>query len=91
MKRSVGMMVAALAAGAALAGCSPAATGGDTKCEDFTSADEKTQDEAVAKMLKDRKGADAAQLEISGTRVAVQTWCQTLGTPEAKIKDAPHL
>jgi acid stress chaperone HdeA len=84
-------MFAALAAGVALVGCSPAVTGGDTKCEDFIGQDEKTQNEAVAKMLKDEKGTDAAQLEVTGTRLAVQTFCQTAGTPDTKIKEAPHL
>ena len=45
----------------------------------------------VAKMLKDEKGTDAAQLEVTGTRLAVQTWCQTAGTPDSTIKEAPHL
>jgi len=53
--------------------------------------DEKTQDDAVAKMLKDEKGTDAAQLEITGTRVAVQAFCQTAGKQDSKIKEAPHL
>jgi len=91
MKRSASVLLAGMAVGAALVGCSPSVTGGDTKCSDFTGADEKTQNEAISKMLKDEKGADAAQLEITGTRLAVQTWCQTVGTPEAKIKEAPHL
>jgi len=91
MKRSASVVLAGSAVGAALVGCSPSVTGGDTKCEDFIGSDEKTQNEAVAKMLKDEKGTDAAQLEVTGTRLAVQTWCQTAGTPESKIKEAPHL
>ena len=91
MKRSAGVLVSGLFAGLLLAGCSPSIQGGDTSCKDFLEADEKTQTEAVTKMLKDEKGTDAAQLEITGTRVAVQTWCQTLGTPEGQIKNAPHL
>ena len=91
MKRSASVLLAGMAIGAMLVGCSPAVTGGDTKCGDFIGADEKTQNEAVAKMLKDEKGADAAQLAVTGTRLAVQTWCQTLGTPESTIKEAPHL
>jgi len=78
-------------AGVVLAGCSPSVTGGDTKCKNFLSADQSTQTEAVSKMLKDEKGADAASLEITGTRLSVQTWCQSLGTPDSKIKEAPHL
>ena len=91
MKRSAAAVLAGCAVGAMLVGCSPSVTGGDTACKDFLSADEATQNEAVSKMLKDEKGTDAAQLEISGTRLAVQTWCQTLGTPDSEIKQAPHL
>ncbi|MGW0161298.1 hypothetical protein ACWDUN_18520 [Mycobacterium sp. NPDC003323] len=91
MKKSASVLLAGFAATAMLVGCSPSVTGGDTPCEDFTGADEKTQNEAITKMLKDEKGTDPQQLEISGTRLAVQTWCQTLGTPDAKIKEAPHL
>ncbi|MEE6163857.1 MULTISPECIES: hypothetical protein [unclassified Mycolicibacterium] len=91
MKRSAGMLFAGLVAGVMLVGCSPAATGGDTSCKDYLGADEKTQNDAVAKMLKDEKGADAAQLEITGTKVSVQTFCQTAGKQDSKIKEAPHL
>jgi acid stress chaperone HdeA len=76
-------------------GCSPSAvinTGGDTKCKDFVTQDEKKQGDEVAKMLKDRSGgAEPASLQVTGTRVAVQSWCQTLGTPDSKISEMPHL
>jgi len=91
MKRSASVLVSGVIAGVLLAGCSPSVTGGDTKCKDFLSADQSTQTEAVSKMLKDEKGSDAPSLEITGTRLSVQTWCQTLGTPDRKIKEAPHL
>jgi acid stress chaperone HdeA len=91
MKRSASVLVSGVIAGVVLAGCSPSVTGGDTKCKDFLSADQSTQTEAVSKMLKDEKGSDAASLEITGTRLSVQTWCQSLGTPDSKIKEAPHL
>ncbi|WP_454788434.1 hypothetical protein [Mycolicibacterium lutetiense] len=91
MKRSVSVLLSGLATGLVLVGCSPAITGGDTKCKDFIGQDEKTQNEAVAKMLKDEKGSDAAQLEITGTRLAVQAFCQTVGKQDSKIKEAPHL
>lgn len=86
MQKSAGVLFSGLVAGLVLAGCSPAVTGGDTKCKDFIGQDEKTQNEAVAKMLKDEKGTDAAQLEITGTRLAVQTFCQTMGsrTPRSR-------
>lgn len=91
MRRTAAALLAAGAASAVLVGCSPSVTGGDTPCKDFTGADEQTQNEAITKMLKDEKGTDPQQVEISGTRLAVQTWCQTLGTPDSKIKEAPHV
>jgi acid stress chaperone HdeA len=92
MKRSASVLMAGLAAGVVLAGCSaPSITGGDTKCKDFLSADDNTKTEAVTKMLKDEKGSDPANLEITGTKLAVQTYCQTGGTPDSKISSAPHL
>ncbi len=91
MKKSAGVLFSGLAVGLALVGCSPAITGGDTKCKDFIGQDEKTQDEAVSKMLKDEKGNDPAQLEITGTRMAVQAFCQTVGKQDSKIKEAPPL
>jgi acid stress chaperone HdeA len=66
-------------------------TGGDTKCKDFTTQDEKKQTDEVTKMLKDRSGADPASLQVNLTRGAVQSWCQTLGTPDSKISAMPHL
>ena len=92
MKRSASVLMSGVVAALVLGGCSaPSITGGDTTCKDFLAADDKTQTEAVTKMLKDEKGADAAQLEITGTKLAVQTYCQTAATPDTKIKSAPHL
>jgi acid stress chaperone HdeA len=65
-------------------------TGGDTKCKDFTSQDEKKQNEEVGKMLKDNSGADPATLQITATRLSAATYCQTLGKPDSKISEAPH-
>ncbi|HEU4363727.1 MAG TPA: hypothetical protein VFR27_19785 [Mycobacterium sp.] len=65
-------------------------TGGDTKCKDFITQDEKKQGEQVSKMLKDKSGADPANVEISATRLSVSTYCKTLGTPDSKISAAPH-
>ena len=91
MKLSTGLLTMVGAAGL-LVGCSaPSITGGDTSCKSFLGADEKTQTEAVSKMLKDEKGQEAAQLEITGTRLSVQTFCQTAGKEDSKIKEAPHL
>lgn len=65
-------------------------TGGDTKCKDFTSQDEKKQNDEVSKMLKDKSGADPTNVEISATRLSAATYCQTLGKPDSKISEAPH-
>jgi acid stress chaperone HdeA len=65
-------------------------TGGDTKCKDFTTQDEKKQSEEVSKMLKDKSGTDPTNLEISATRLSAATYCQTLGKPDTKISEAPH-
>jgi acid stress chaperone HdeA len=73
--------------------CSPSQvinTGGDTKCKDFTTQDEKKQNDEVSKMLKDKSGADPTSMEISATRLSATTWCQTLGKPDSKISEAPH-
>lgn len=65
-------------------------TGGDTKCKDFTTQDEKKQNDEVSKMLKDKSGNDPTNVEISATRLSVATYCQTLGKPDTKISEAPH-
>ncbi|MDR3663800.1 MAG: hypothetical protein P4L86_26005 [Mycobacterium sp.] len=89
MRRSVTAVV--LGAGLAVVSCSPAQTGGDTTCKNFMAAEESQQTAAVAKLLKDERGKEATNLEITGTRIAVQAYCQTMGTPDSKIKQAPHL
>lgn len=91
MNRSAGMLFSGLIAGVMLAGCSPAVSGGDTSCKNYLSQGEQTQTDAVATMLKDEKGTDAPQLEITGTKLSVQTFCQTAGKEDSKIKEAPHL
>jgi acid stress chaperone HdeA len=91
MKRVTGVLVSGIAAGMMLVGCSPSVQGGDTPCKDFVGADEKTQNEAINKMLKDEKGAEPASLEVTGTRLAVSTYCQTAGKQDEPIKNAPHL
>jgi acid stress chaperone HdeA len=65
-------------------------TGGATKCKDFTTQDEKKQNDEVRKMLKDKNGADPTDIEISATRLSALTYCQTLGKPDTKISEAPH-
>jgi acid stress chaperone HdeA len=87
-------MAAAIAIAALLLnGCSASQiinTGGDTKCSDFKGQDEKKQDSEVSKMLKDKSGAEPNNLEVSATRTSALLYCQTLGTPDSKISDAPH-
>lgn len=76
-----------------LSGCSASQimnTGGDTKCKDFTTQDEKKQNEEISKMLKDKSGAEPSSLEISATRLSATTYCQTVGKPDSKISEAPH-
>lgn len=85
------MAAAGLAAGALLSGCGAKVEGGDTSCKDYLAANDSDQQTAVSKMLKDEKGTDAAQLEITGTKLSVQTFCQTAGKEDSKIKEAPHL
>ena len=62
------MAPAAIAIAAVLfSGCSASQiinTGGDTKCKDFTTQDEKKQNDEVSKMLKDKSGADPATFEV---------------------------
>jgi len=85
----VSIMVAALL----FSGCSASQivnTGGDTKCKDFNTQDEKKQNDEVSKMLKDKSGADPSNIEISATRLSVTTYCQTIGKPDSKISEAPH-
>lgn len=65
-------------------------TGGDTKCKDFTTQDEKKQNEEISKMLKDKSGAEPNNLELTATRVSAMTYCQTVGKPDTKISEAPH-
>ena len=54
-----------------MSGCSASEignTGGDTKCKDFLTQDEKKQNDEVSKMLKDESGQDPTNLEITARR-----------------------
>jgi acid stress chaperone HdeA len=92
----IAMVIAALL----FSGCSVSEvinTGGDTKCKDFITQDEKKQTEEVSKMLKDttlkdKSGAEPTTAEISSTRSLAVTYCQTVGKadPDSKISEAPH-
>ncbi|MET0897362.1 MAG: hypothetical protein ABWY45_05535 [Mycobacterium sp.] len=92
MKRMSMIMVSGLASVALLSGCSSEVLnqGGDTKCKDFLTAEEKDQNESVSKMLKDENGTDPANLEITATRIAAQGYCQLVGNEDTMIKQAPH-
>lgn len=89
-----GLALAAMTIAALLfSGCSASQiinTGGDTKCKDFTSQDEKKQNEEVSKMLKDKSGAEPSNMEVTATRLSSATYCQTIGKPDTKISEAPH-
>jgi acid stress chaperone HdeA len=93
MTRSTMTFLAAAAAAAALlSGCSGVTNaGGDTKCKDYQSADEKTQNESITKMLKDEGKNEPANAELTATRLSITTYCQTVGKPDSTIKEAPHL
>jgi acid stress chaperone HdeA len=91
MKRT-GAAAIAIAA-VLLSGCSASQiinTGGDTKCKDFKAQDEKKQDSEISKMLKDKSGNEPNNLEVSATRASALVYCQTVGTPDSKISEAPH-
>ncbi len=94
MSRTPAVIATAVAAvGILFSGCSASSvmnTGGDTKCKDFTTQDQKKQNDEISKMLKDKSGTDPTNLQIDATRLSAQTWCQTLGKPDSKISEAPH-
>jgi acid stress chaperone HdeA len=92
-QKSAAITIVIAAAGILFSGCSASSvinTGGDTQCKDFSTQDEKKQNDEISKMLKDKSGNDPTNLQISATRLSAQTWCQTLGTPNSKISEAPH-
>ena len=92
MKRN-GAAAVAIAAVLLSGGCSVSQivnTGGDTRCKDFKTQDEKKQDSEVSKMLKDKSGNEPNNLEVSATRASALVYCQTVGTPDSKISEAPH-
>jgi acid stress chaperone HdeA len=92
-QKSAAITIVIAATGILFSGCSASSvinTGGDTKCKDFGTQDEKKQNDEISKMLKDKSGQDPTNLQISATRLSAQTWCQTLGTPDSKISEAPH-
>ena len=99
MKNTKLVSMSAVAAMAALigllSGCSAVEKvtnqGGDTKCSDFLTAEQAKQNEAINKMLKDEGKNEPTNLELTGTRMAIQAYCQTVGKQDTKISEAPHL
>lgn len=86
------LLMSALAATAVLSGCSQVTNdGGDTTCADFQSAEEKDQNEAITKMLTDEGKNEPSNAELTGTRLSISTFCQTVGKQDSTIKEAPHL
>lgn len=93
MKPLVYPILAASAAAVVISGCSASEivnTGGDTKCKDFLTQDEKKQNDEVSKMLKDSSGKDPTNLEITATKTSVTLYCQAVGNEDTKISEAPH-
>src|SRR6476660_9840592 len=93
VKRIVYSILAASAAAAVISGCSASEivnTGGDTKCKDYLTQDEKKQNDEVSKMLKDKSGQDPTNPEITATKTSVALYCQALGKEDTKISEAPH-
>lgn len=91
MKRSVAAAIAIAAL--SLSGCSASQvvnTGGSTKCKDFVTQDEQKQDSEITKMLKDANGSEPNNLELRASRRSALIYCQTLGTPDNPISNAPH-
>jgi acid stress chaperone HdeA len=74
-------------------GCSAAQvvnTGGDTKCQDFTTQNQKSKTTRSARCARTRTAVKPNNLEITATRMSAVTYCQTAGTPDGKISEAPH-
>ncbi|BBX23515.1 hypothetical protein MTER_29260 [Mycolicibacter terrae] len=75
-----------------LGGCSSVSQvinkGGDTTCGEFNSHNEEKQRSEVSKMLKDKKGNEPSNMELSATRVAVSAYCKTIGKDSDKISNA---
>ncbi|MCV7192661.1 hypothetical protein H7I02_07600 [Mycolicibacterium brumae] len=88
------IVMSGLAAAAVLTGCSSGGVlnqGGDTSCKDFLASEEKDQNETITKMLTDEGKNAPANLELAAVRTSINTYCQTVGTPDSKISQAPRL
>lgn len=62
--------------------------GGDTTCGEFNGHTDEKQRSEISKMLKDKKGGEPSNLELSGTQVAVSAFCKTIGKDSDKISRA---
>lgn len=76
-----------LCAAAITVGCSAGGKGGDTTCGEFKAMETKEQTAVITQMLKDDKGAEPSNLEVSGTRLSAAAFCKTLGKDSSKVKD----
>ena len=47
--------------------------------------------EAITKMLTDEGKNEPANAELTGTRLSITAFCQTVGKQDSTIKEAPHL
>jgi acid stress chaperone HdeA len=66
-------------------------TGGDTRCKDFSTQDEKKQNDEINKMLKDKSGTEPNGVEVSTMRLSALIYCQTYGNQDSTISGAPHV
>lgn len=82
---------ASICVAAALTSCSAVDSmrnnGGDTTCAEFNNLGSDDQSAAITKMLKDDKGKEPANWEVSATRVSAELFCKTLGKDSSKIRD----
>ncbi|MFL0180831.1 MULTISPECIES: hypothetical protein [unclassified Mycobacterium] len=62
--------------------------GGDTTCGEFNGHTDEKQRSEISKMLKDSKGGEPSNLELSGTQIAVSAYCKTIGKDSDKISRA---
>jgi acid stress chaperone HdeA len=89
MKRIGYLLTAGAVAAIILSGCS-SNDAGATKCKDFDTQDVKTQNSEVAAMLKDEKGKDVSNFEITATRLSALAFCKSVGKQNSTISDINH-
>jgi acid stress chaperone HdeA len=89
MRRFGFLVTTSVVAAVLLSGCS-SNDGGATKCKDFNTQDQKEQTSAVAAMLKEEKGKDASNFEISATRLSALAFCKSVAKQDSTISDINH-